>query len=560
MDAAAIVSGAAKHPRPDHHYTYGTAGFRMKATLLDSVMFRVGLLAVLRSKSHLGKTIGVMVTASHNAEPDNGVKLVEPLGEMLDQAWEEYAMDLANAATGEALVASVLKIVSVQKIDLDSSASVVVARDTRPSGPDLVASLIDGVRSMAGQITDYGVMSTPLLHYVTRCLNTAGTPDSYGEPTAEGYYSKLSDAFKRITKGKGRLSALHVDAANGVGAPCLRTLIEAIGHEHLEVKVANDDIETRGKLNHNCGADYVKLYQKAPEGSTLVPGERWCSLDGDADRIVFYYADAACQFKLLDGDKIATLAAGFIMSLIRDAKITHVDGSALRVGLVQTAYANGSSTAYVRDVMQVPVVFTPTGVKHLHHEAEHFDVGVYFEANGHGTVLFSKKATTAFHAATGKTDVETKAIESLRALADLINQTVGDALSDMLMVEAILVNMSQSFADWDGAYTDLPSRQEKVKVQNRAAFVPIKADTELSHPEGLQGKINQQVAKYKNGRCFVRPSGTEDIVRVYAEAATREETDALAFTVCGIVFDGYGGVGDRPASYKRVDASGNVCA
>eukprot|EP00983_Pelagomonas_calceolata_P079391 1154642-Pelagomonas_calceolata.AAC.1 len=29
------------------------------------------------------------------------------------------------------------------------------------------------------------------------------------------------------------------------------------------------------------------------------------------------------------------------------------------------------------------------GVKHLHPEAHAFDIGVYFEANGHGTALFS---------------------------------------------------------------------------------------------------------------------------------------------------------------------------
>jgi hypothetical protein len=27
-------------------------------------------------------------------------------------------------------------------------------------------------------------------------------------------------------------------------------------------------------------------------------------------------------------------------------------------------------------------------VKYLHHEAKVFDIGIYFEANGHGTVLF----------------------------------------------------------------------------------------------------------------------------------------------------------------------------
>lgn len=39
----------------------------------------------------------------------------------------------------------------------------------------------------------------------------------------------------------------------------------------------------------------------------------------------------------------------------------------------------------------VPVAIAKTGVKFVHHEAEKYDVGVYFEANGHGTVLFKDK-------------------------------------------------------------------------------------------------------------------------------------------------------------------------
>ena len=30
-----------------------------------------------------------MVTASHNAEPDNGIKMVDPDGGMLDASWEK---------------------------------------------------------------------------------------------------------------------------------------------------------------------------------------------------------------------------------------------------------------------------------------------------------------------------------------------------------------------------------------------------------------------------------------------------------------------------------------
>lgn len=37
-----------------------------------------------------------MITASHNPEGDNGVKLVDPQGEMLEQSWEAWATKFAN--------------------------------------------------------------------------------------------------------------------------------------------------------------------------------------------------------------------------------------------------------------------------------------------------------------------------------------------------------------------------------------------------------------------------------------------------------------------------------
>ena len=44
-------------------------------------------------------------------------------------------------------------------------------------------------------------------------------------------------------------------------------------------------------------------------------------------------------------------------------------------------------------------------------------------------------------------------------------------------------------------------------------------------------KYSILVAKFPQGRSFVRPSGTEDVVRVYAESTTRENTDQLAFEI-----------------------------
>lgn len=92
-------------------------------------------------------------------------------------------------------------------------------------------------------------------------------------------------------------------------------------------------------------------------------------------------------------------------------------------------------------------MFTLTGVKHLHHKAMEFDIGIYFEANGHGTVLFSQQAIETFQKASEDDKLSYECCEAakqLLAMSQLINQAVGDAISDLLLVEIILVHMSVS--------------------------------------------------------------------------------------------------------------------
>lgn len=180
------------------------------------------------------------------------------------------------------------------------------------------------------------------------------------------------------------------------------------------------------------------------------------------------------------------------------------------------------------------MVCTPTGVKWLHHAATKFDVGVYFEANGHGTVVFSQQALKAFHTTEPESPAQATALQTLTALSELINQTVGDALSDMLLVETILAHKSWAPREWDLTYTDLPNRLARVEVVDRNMFKTTDAERKLVEPSTTQPQIDALVAKFKDGRAFARASGTEDALRVYAEAATRSEADDLCNKVSAL--------------------------
>ncbi|KAL0326576.1 UNVERIFIED_CONTAM: Phosphoacetylglucosamine mutase [Sesamum angustifolium] len=70
---------------------------------------------------------------------------------------------------------------------------------------------------------------------------------------------------------------------------------------------------------------------------------------------------------------------------------------------------------------------------------------------------------------------------------------------------------------------------------DRTAIITANAETTVVRPVGIQEAIDTETAKYPQGRCFIRPSGTEDVVRVYAEASNQEAADNLAHSVVRLV-------------------------
>lgn len=103
-----------------------------------------------------------------------------------------------------------------------------------------------------------------------------------------------------------------------------------------------------------------------------------------------------------------------------------------------------------------------------------------------------------------RSEAERLAAKQLRLFIDVINETVGDALADLLATEAILSVMNLTVEGWLNLYHDLPQRQLKVAVRDRTLIQTTDAERRCVAPAHLQDCIDELVSKYPSGRSFVR--------------------------------------------------------
>jgi len=579
-------------------YDYGTAGFRYDHKLLPPVLVRMGILAALRSASSNGDQVGIMITASHNPEVDNGVKLVDSNGGMMAAKWEETATSLANARSVDAVLSSLSASNLMRKPKV-----VHIGIDTRIHSRPLAQVAVSAALFMGATVIDHGFVTTPQLHWSVMRSNphnmsgvaigggVGGLEREYLEGMAGAYISLIRTA-NQISGGVLRKRQLLVDCACGIGGlkvPILNSILRRCEDEggtwwmidgrkyEALVHLVSVNVPGDGPLNENCGAEFVQKQQRIPtiftERQSQEKEERYvASIDGDADRIVFHYQEIDSRsyqssLRLLDGDKIAVLLALFLQEELVSLADTVPEASNVSCGVVQTAYANGSSTYYLKNTVKTEVAIAKTGVKYVHATAHsQFDIGIYFEANGHGTVLFGSKfyqllaLAEQYLLCAPSDNRSTIAWQRLRVLPRLINQAVGDALCDLLLVDAILFLNGWTLQTWNSLYNDIPSRQCKVRVRDRSVVTTNENETMATGPPSLQPALDSAIASLVSQsspalpsggdapapRAFVRPSGTENVVRVYAEAATQRDADVLASEAAAIVYKFCDGIGTFP--------------
>lgn len=334
----------------------------------------------------------------------------------------------------------------------------------------------------------------------------------------------------RMARGsRGRHGTLLVDCANGVAAPFLTKLGNCPGAipQGYKFNLRNSGA---GILNDKCGAEFVQKNQALPDTfDDILDWQRCASVDGDADRAV-YFTRVQGEVLVLDGDRIAALAALHITELL---SANESFKSKYKVGVVLTGYSNSGLKEYI-EKLGVPVVIVPTGVKHLQAAAKKFDIGIYYESNGHGSIIFGKELSEVLRETEDNPNKQPSDFELL-AVLDTMNQATGDAVSNLLFVEAVLRQKDWTLRDWLELYKANCVAQLAVQVKNKAKIQMNESETECIAPPKLQAKIDQVVSEVEKSRAFVRPSGTEEVVRIFVESPIQSDADSIAKKLAEIV-------------------------
>jgi phosphoglucosamine mutase len=395
-----------------------------------------------------------------------------------------------------------------------------IGRDTRVSGSMLEAALVAGITSGGGSVEIAGVIPTPGLAalVVKRGADAGVVVSASHNPFADNgikFFSHLGlklsddeeaeieehvtghdlgslrgehigradqiegavegyvwDVVKRIPLDLTGLR-IAVDCANGAMFEAAPLALSESGADVVLLATEPDGLN----INHECGSTHLEALQRVVEADGFDLG---LAFDGDGDRMLAVDARGA----LVDGDFVIAILARHLKSKGRLRRDTVVTTVMTNLGFHHAMRREG-----------IEVVTTAVGDRYVIAEMLKHDYVLGGEQSGH-----------------------------------IINRdvsTTGDGLATALLLLQALNEMGLPLHEAATVMERLPQRLVNVRVRDR---------------EGLEGAtaVWQAVARESErlggyGRILVRPSGTEPLVRVMAEAPTQDDCDAVCDRIVAVV-------------------------
>ncbi|ELQ75649.1 Phosphoglucomutase/phosphomannomutase [Trachipleistophora hominis] len=494
--------------KPPTTLHYGTSGYRDLPSKLP--ISRTTLCAYMRSSTLAGKYIGILLTASHNDARDNGIKLVDHNGEMFDRTWEGVVDKIVNCEDN-AFYSELNKVHrnygNFRRFGDGPKANIIVGRDTRESGVKLVEEIVALMGHFNCSVVDYGVVSTPQMHYLVAQSNRLNMVMD-----KERYFDMFID-FIRFADLREKV---NVDTSNGVAGYVLSSINErlsAMGYfdqhgdgedEQVLFVITNKD----GEVNDRCGAQYIQYEKQVPYHLENAKG-LYASFDGDMDRFIYFTVNGTLTY--IDGDRQANILVKYLSEKV-----------SCKIGCVLSDYSNSAAVNEISKYCEA--VRARTGIKNFIKKSKEYDIGVYNEPNGHGGIFFSK---------------EEMGDEEINNIIKMYRESIADPLANFLLLEYLRKTRPALFEE---TYVPFPSRMLQVCVVDPTVVVNSES-LDVVEPVALRNVISN-VMKNGKGKVFVRPSGTENVIRIFCEA--KENVDVMCLTIAQAVYDLCGGVGKHP--------------
>lgn len=399
---------------------------------------------------------------------------------------------------------------------------VLVGRDTRISGQLLEQALISGLLSVGIEVFQLGVISTPGVAYLTRLQKaSAGVMISASHNPAEDNGIKFfgSDGFKLVDDQEleiealldakedklprpsaeglgtldefpegllkysqflvqtipGDLSGLTVciDAANGATATSVNRLFADLETDFYTMGTSPNGLN----INDGVGSTHP---EKLAEMVVEKGADAGLAFDGDGDRII-----AVDELgNIVDGDKIMFICAKYLAEKNRLKKDTIVTTVMSNLGFRKAVEAAG-----MKDVI------TQVGDRYVVEEMRKNDYNFGGEQSGH--MIF------------------------------LDYNTTGDGMLSGIQLLNVMKQTGKKLSELASELTVYPQKLVNIRVTDKNGAMDVPAIKEIV--ELMEEEMNG------DGRILVRPSGTEPLLRVMAEAPTQEKVDYYVDKIADVV-------------------------
>lgn len=404
----------------------------------------------------------------------------------------------------------------------DHKARIVIGKDTRRSSYMFEYALVAGLTASGADVSLLHVTTTPSVAYVVKTeefdcgimisashnpyydngikiINSNGCKlEAEVEEKIEEYIDSPVDIIPFATKENigratdhsvgrhryiGYLMSLAkrsfknmrigLDLANGSATAVAKGVFDALGARTYVISNEPDGTN----INDNCGSTHIEKLQEFVKEKSLDAGFAY---DGDADRC--FAVDN--EGKVVDGDIILYICGKYMK-----------EHGELKNNKVVTTIMSNIGLYKAFDKAGIEYEKTAVGDKYVNECMLENDYRLGGEQSGH--IIFSKYATT------------------------------GDGILTSLMVMEVILESKMSFSELIKGIKIYPQLLVNVKVADR--------DAAMNNEAVIKAIKEKEDMLSGDGRILVRPSGTEPVIRVMAEAPTNEICHKVVNEIIGIL-------------------------